>query len=73
MRSDWLVSEDNINYRAYGIDIFEENKLIKSIKDISLNKNAVDELVSKCNTLKVSILHIEDVIQDFVQLCFLAD
>ena len=70
MRSDLLVSEDNIKYRSYGIDVFEENKLIRTVKDISLNKKSVDELVDKCNDLKVSILHIEDVIQDFVQLCF---
>lgn len=70
MRTDLLVSEDNVKYRAYGIDVFEENKLIRTVKDISLNRNAVDELVNKCNDLKVSKLHIEDVIQDFVQLCF---
>ena len=66
MRTDWLVSEDKIKYCAYGIDILKGCELLKTIKDISLNENDVNELINKCNRLKLSEIHIDDVIEDFL-------
>ncbi len=61
-----MVSEDNIKYRAYGIDVFEENKLIKTVKDISLERASLERLIHKCNLLNVSLIHIDDVLEDFM-------
>lgn len=47
LREDSLTSEDNTSYTAYGIDICHDGEMIESIKDITLNKNELGDLLKK--------------------------
>ena len=69
IRNDSLVTDDGVKYLSYGIDIFENHIHLRSIRDISLNKDAIADLVHRCNSLNASILHIDDIVEDFIQLC----
>jgi hypothetical protein len=57
---------------SYGIVVYSEidkdgtATIIASIRDISSDKKAVEELVQKCNLLKLSLLHLSDVVEDFL-------
>ena len=68
LREDYLQSEDNISYISYGIDIVSDNTILKSIKDVSLQKKPLEELITLCNELRLSELHIYDVIDDFLSV-----
>lgn len=49
IRKDKLVSEENIRYVAYGIDVYDGLMKIRSIKDVSLNKNRLEVFIRQCN------------------------
>ena len=68
LRSDKLFNEDTGNYTTYGIDVFDSQSdmLLRSVSDISLEKSAVQLLVSQCNKLCLDIIHLDDVIEDFL-------
>ena len=65
LRADRFCNEDNISYTGYGIDIYEKQKCF-SIKDITTNKEDLISLIEKCNRLKLSVIHINDVVRDFL-------
>lgn len=57
---------------SYGIvayaDIYKDGTatIVASIRDISYDRKAVEELVQKCNLLKLSLHHLSDVVEDFL-------
>ena len=65
IRKDVLHNE-NGQYTSYGINVSQNGRIIKTIKDISLRKKPLAELVKLCNRLKLSVIHIDDVIDDFL-------
>ena len=40
--------------------------IVASVRDISSDKHQVEELVNLCNHLQLSLLHLDDVIEDFL-------
>ena len=40
--------------------------VIASIHDVTSEKNKLLELINKCNNCKLSLIHLDDVIQDFL-------
>lgn len=68
LRRDKLCCEDAGNYISYGMDIYntQTQKLIRSIKDICLKKEHLETLICKCNKLQPDIIHIDDIIEDFL-------
>ncbi len=68
LRRDKLFCEDAGNYISYGMDIYntQTQKLIRSIKDICLKKEPLERLITKCNKLQPDIIHIGDIIEDFL-------
>lgn len=57
---------------SYGIAAytnFEEDgtaTIVASIHDITTDKQALAELVSLCNSLELSTVHLNDVVEDFL-------
>ncbi len=54
------------NYISYGITVRSNGETIMTISDMSLNRELVDELVSRCNSLQLDPLHLYDVIEDAI-------
>lgn len=51
---------------TYGIDAVDEcGKLLRSVVDVSLNCEAVKQLVENLNNYKVELVHLMDVVYDF--------
>lgn len=66
LRKDKLISEDNVCYVAYGVNVYNGLKKVRSIRDVSLDKIKLAELIKKCNNEKVHPSRLDDIIQRFV-------
>lgn len=57
---------------SYGIDVYVSTKLnctavtVASVKDVTSDKTRLDALVQKCNDLQLSLVHLYDVLEDFI-------
>ena len=71
-----LIEEEfisyNITYTSYGINVCEdlngcgETSVVASIHDITTDKLKLSKLISSCNRLKLSVIHLSDIIEDFL-------
>lgn len=59
------TNEDNISYVGYGI---RETKSYITIKDITGDRQEIEKLIEKMNRLDLSVIHMRDVIEDFIIL-----
>ena len=63
---------DQQSRTSYGIaayvdtDIAGITSIVDSVHDITSNKEALLKLIRDCNHLKLSVLHLRDVIEDFL-------
>ena len=63
LRCDTILDENGISHTVYGIDCPYAHI---SIKDVFCIKSEAEEFINKCNTLDLSPLHLQDVIQDLL-------
>lgn len=61
-----LTEDEESNDSAYGISVYINNSLVKSIPDICADKTDAEELVNMLNILEVDICHFDYVIEDFL-------
>ena len=74
MNKKWytVVEQTNEELQAvYGIAIFEEdqNAIVSEldrIDNVTCNKIALEQLVCRCNSLNLSPIHLDEVIEDFL-------
>ena len=56
---------------SFGIAVYSDPEsegtatILESVGDISSNRQNLLELIDKCNSLELSIIHLYDVIEDF--------
>ena len=60
------ASEQLGSYTSFGMEAACGEEVIRRQTDISLNREAVESLVSKCNRGELSVVHFYDVIEDFL-------
>ena len=57
---------------SYGIVAYADSEtdgtatIVASERDVSSKKSEIEDLVRKCNELKLSLLHFFDVVEDFL-------
>lgn len=56
----------NNTHLEFGIDVFKDKKIIKSIHSISENKEDIEKIVSLCNELDIEMCHLDDIIEDYL-------
>lgn len=66
IRQDQLKDEDIGRYISYGIDVVENEAVLRSVKDITTDEARLSGLVDLCNKLQLSPVHLDDVIEDFL-------
>lgn len=66
LRKDTVNGENNICCKVYGIDVYSWFSKIKSVKDITPDKKKLKAQIKLWNKCKVSVTHIDCVIEDFV-------
>jgi len=52
-------------YRSWGIRLCYAGVQVE-VQDLSLDREAVEELVARCNRGQLSPVHFQDVLQDFL-------
>lgn len=60
------VKIENKIIKTYGITVFQSKSLIKVIKDVSTERKAVKQLVKDMNKYQIELVHIDDVLEDFI-------
>lgn len=60
------VEIEGETYTTYGIGAIQNGIMQKSIPDISTSFNKIKNLVLDCNDNGLSLIHLEDVIEDFL-------
>lgn len=73
---EYKITSQNFNhettgcYTSYGIAAIKNNRVIKAIEDISVDKNAVETLVYKFNKHKLELCHLSASVEDYLcDLC----
>ena len=63
-----LHNKNGTTYTTYGIDAFDSksNTLLESFPDLSFEKSEVTALITVCNKLQLDIVHLHDVVEDFI-------
>ncbi len=56
----------NFVCKEYGIDAYNNDKLIKSIKKITCSSQDIKSLIMMCNELKIEPCHLEDIVEDYL-------
>ena len=56
----------NNTHLEFGIHVFKDEKIIKSIHSISENKEDIEKIVSLCNELDIEMCHLDDIIEDYL-------
>ena len=60
------VEIDGANYISYGIGCEIAGELSFAVEDLCLSKARVENLVDLCNKLNLDPIHIDDVVEDFL-------
>ncbi len=61
-----LTKIENKIVKTNGIIAFRKNVPVKIVKDVALDGEAVRDLVEKLNKYQVELVHLFDVIEDFL-------
>lgn len=56
--------ENNKTHTTYGIKVYENNKVIKTIPGVFLDKTEALKFVAVCNRIQLSPVHLENFIED---------
>ena len=73
IRKDNLVSEEGVKYIAYGVDAFDGIKKVKSIKDITPNKEQMEKQIGIWNRCQISLKHLDQAVQSVVDNDYVAE
>ena len=57
---------ENDIIKTHGIVVFNKLVPVRVVKDISTDYEAVRELVSNLNNEKVELVHLDDILEDFL-------
>ncbi len=61
-----FLSEGKLNL-LYGVRCVAGWRTLETCRGISSNKSSVQRLVLSCNRLKLSPIHLADVVEDFIE------
>ena len=62
-----VCADDHGTHKGFGIAAIDNGSMtISAALDLSCNESEVAELVKRCNELKLSPVHFQDVIEDFL-------
>ena len=73
----YAVSEERYTFggesrTSYGIVAYSNadqdgsKTIVASVRDVTSNKTVLEKLVNDCNRLELSIIHLNDIVEDFL-------
>lgn len=65
LRTDIVKDEENAEFTVYGITALNnDGKVLDTYSDIFFDKQKAIEFVSLCNSEKLELIHLKDVVED---------
>ena len=68
VRTDVVFDEDENPHTVYGVDLFVNGEVKRSVPDVFFEKGRADEFVGACNTLHLRPMHLDDAVEDAITL-----
>ena len=66
LRTDVVCDEEGVPHTVYGMDCMQNGHCIKSVADISCDREKVMAWITLCNAQGLSVAHLPDVLEDFL-------
>ncbi len=66
VRTDEILDEEFRPHTVYGIDVWFENELVKSVRDVFFDYQKATRFVELINRENLSLIHLMDVIDDIL-------
>ncbi len=63
---DLMFLEDVGEYKSYGIELREGERVLERIRDIDIRREGVEALCAICNSLELLPIHLRDVVDDYL-------
>lgn len=63
---EMMFLEDVGEYKSYGIELRDGERVIERIRDIDTDREGVEKLCALCNELELSQIHFRDVVDDYL-------
>lgn len=65
MHEETKTNEEGVRYVCYGINVYENNDLVKSLSDVFLDRITAENFTEMCNACQLHPTHLNDVIEDY--------
>lgn len=66
VKSEMIRTEEGGEYLSYGISVSLGDTEIITVSDVTTDSSALEGLAELCNEEELDVIHLEDVIQDFL-------
>lgn len=60
------VTAQSRYHSTYGIDAYRQGCKLYEVKDITVDREKLEKLINLCNREQLSLLHLGDVVEDFL-------
>lgn len=64
--SDSILAAEGARVGSYGIAVYRKGRKLRTVEDITIDRERLEQLVCLCNRCRLSLCHLEDVIEDFL-------
>lgn len=55
---------------TYGISAYRKGRKLEQRNDVTIEKGSLEKLVNLCNREKLSLCHLDDIIEDFLGMLY---
>ena len=59
------VKIEDLEIQTYGIKVYEQKRLVRTLFDVSTDCNALSEFVSYLNKHRINSIHLDAMIEDY--------
>lgn len=70
VREDSITDEDGRIRPTFGVNVLDGNSdgitVVRSVRDVFLCRSEAERFVGLCNSLGLSLIHLDDVIEDAI-------
>lgn len=59
------ITIENVDVESFGVEVYEETKLVSKLFDVSTDYNALLKLINSLNENEIDIIHLDAILEDF--------
>ncbi len=72
MKCEYCIQKENITiedsgmHTVYGIELWQDGKLIRTVRDVFCNKATAEHYIALFNKFELSPMHLDDIIEEII-------